>query len=303
MTKYVINGASALVGLRTADNLLETVAAEDITLVSRNTSVLQKYADKGVRVIAGSYNDESVLHEAYKGADRLFMISGLNVGQRVPEHRLAIDVAKKSGIEHITYTSVAAVHPSNPTPSAGEHLTTEEMLQESGLSFTAMRNQYYSDLVHQTVVDNVLAKNRWVQNNEFGHIVPVSRNDIADCASAIMLEPQKHHRVIYEITGPERLTFPQIAEISASVWGVPIQYMPVTDATMLEIFEKIGVTRNGDPTNPSIAHKFGWEELIPQCQAYESGLYDTLSGHVKYITGKEPETLEATLKRLIAENS
>lgn len=302
MKKYVICGASALIGKRVASNLLRSVAPENITLVTRNPASLSSFSEQGVHVLAGGYTNVESLEKAFENAHGLFMISGLNVGTRVPEHRSAIEQAKKAGIQHITYTSVAAVHPSNPTPSAREHLATEQLLQESGLSFTALRNQYYSDLVHQTVVDNVLASKRWVQNNEFGHIAPVSRNDIADCASTIMLEPSKHSRVIYEITGPERLTFPQISSIASKVWGEHFEYMPVTDDTMQTIFEKIGVTADGDMSSQSLAHKFGWEELIPQCQAYESGLFDLVSGHVKFITGREPESLEATLKRLVAAN-
>lgn len=303
MTKYVITGASALIGQRTADTLLKTVSPENITLLSRNPASLSRFSNLGVRVLAGSYTDSESLSAALAGAQRLFLISGLNVGNRIPEHSTAIELAKQAGIEHITYTSVAAAHPSNSTPSSEEHLATEVMLQQSGLRFTALRNQYYSDLVHQTVVDNVLASRRWVQNNETGHIVPVSRNDIADCAAAIMLKPQGHDRVIYEITGSERFTFPQIAALASEIWGVSIEYIPVSDATMLEIFQKIGVTAEGDLSSLSLAHKFGSNELIPQCQAYESGLYDIASGHVKYITGKEPEKLADTLKRLITENA
>lgn len=114
-------------------------------------------------------------------------------------------------MRHITYTSVGGVHPRNPTPSAAEHVVTERLLWFSGLGFAALRNQMYSELMLDMVCDAALPSGRWHLLGERGHFDPVSRQDIAACVAAILLDLEAHDRVTYEITDPERLTMRDLA--------------------------------------------------------------------------------------------
>lgn len=297
--KYVISGASAALGKLTADNLLRQIPAANLTMITRNPVALADWKARGVRVLKGHHGDKESLKEGYAGADCLFMISSLAIGKREVEHDNAISVAKDEGIQHITYTSVAGAHPENPTPSASEHVITERLLWKSGISFAALRNQLYSELIYSMITEMAIRTGKWVLNCNTGQFSPVSRKDIATCVSAIMLSPQKHDRVVYEITGPERMTFPALAKMAEQLWHKPIEYVPVTDQQMYDFFDRIGVQRAGDPSAKKDAQIFGSDELVPQFHAYEKGMLDVCSGHVKYITGNEPVALEVVLREML----
>lgn len=301
--KYVISGASAAMGKITADLLLKKIPATDLTLITRSPDSLQSWADKGVRVLKGHHGDAESLKAGYEGADVLFMISSLAIGQRISHHRDTIAVAKAAGIKHITYTSVAGTHPANPTPSAIEHVVTEHLLWESGLSFAALRNQMYSENFYVMITEQALPTGRWIHNSKIGGFTPVSRHDIGACAASIMQNPEQHDRVIYEITGSERFTFPEVAALASTLWNKPIEYVAVSNQEMLDFFESVGIPKDGDPTQSFMPLIFGAVELVKQFEAYEMGLLDIKSSHVEFITGQKPRKLASVLVELIEQEN
>jgi NAD(P)H dehydrogenase (quinone) len=300
---YVISGASGQLGRVIADELAKRVPASELILVTRNPAALADWADRGAKVVAGDYRDKKSLLDAYQGGMTLMLISGLAIGERVAEHRNAIEAAKAVGIKHITYTSVGGVHPTSPVPSTADHVGTERLLWSSGLSFAALRSHMYSEIFYVWLRRQALPVGRWLQVGEKGRLAPVSRRDIAACAATIMTNHDQHDRVTYEITGPELMTFPEISALGSRLFGVPIEYVPITPEQMYADFDAAGVPRKGDPASTIPPVLYGSHELVQQYIAYEQGYQDILSHHVEFLTGKPPRRLEDVLKEQIAQGS
>jgi NAD(P)H dehydrogenase (quinone) len=298
--KYVISGASSVVGQLTAERLLKQCDPEELTLISRSPTSLQSWADKGVNVLAGHHGDAESLREGYKHADCVFMISSLSVGERIAHHRDSIKVAKEEGVKHIVYTSVGGIHPKNPTPSAIEHSETEKMLWDSGIGFTALRNQMYSEMVYMQVCDQALPTGKWMHNSLKGGFAPVSRVDIAKCAAAIMQSPSEHSRVCYDITGPERMTYEKVAALASKVFERDIEYTQASNEQMREIYASMGAKPEPDSSSTFPPVLFGSDELVNQFVAYEMGVCDIQTKHVELITGEAPISLEELFRQLKA---
>jgi NAD(P)H dehydrogenase (quinone) len=293
MTRIAISGASGDLGKRITRTLLDRIPARDLTLVTRTPEKLADQAKLGVAVHAGDYNDPTALEAAYAGCDALMLISGLAVTKRVPEHRNAINAAKRAGVKHIVYTSVAGIHPLNPTLSASDHIVTEVDLRNSGLGFTALRNQTYAEVFPTIAVQPALRTGQWVQIVGNGMISPVSKRDIALCAATCLLEPKRHNGAIYEITGPELLTFRAIAALAAEFYDVPIEYVEVTVEQRYSLFDAMGIPRkySEDMAAHPDAHKWCSEEMVTADIAFQQDFHAILSHHVHFITGKNPYTL------------
>ena len=300
--KYVISGASAQIGRLTASYLLETIQPSELTLISRNSDALSEFAAKGVNLLVGHHGEAESLKKGYEGADAILMISSRAGAERSGHHRESIKVAKSVGAKHITYTSCAGAHPSNPTPSAADHLGTEYHLYDSKMSFAALRDQTYSDMLFDIITRQVLPKGRMIMNCEHGGFAPISRNDIARCAAAVMQNTEKHDRICYEITGPERFTWPQIVRLAAKVWDVPLEYVPITTKKMFELFERAGIPLKGNPNSAIMHEAMGGEELVLQAEGYEMGFLDIVSAHVEWITGVKPQSLESVWRTMLANN-
>lgn len=295
MSRIIVNGASGAIGSLIVEELVRDVAPQDLTLVTRNPDRLARWAEQGINVRQGDYTDPASLERAYEGGGTLMMISGLNILKRVPEHRNAIDAAKAAGIDHIVYTSVSGVHPMNRTPSSSDHYATEVMLWESGLGFTALRNQAYQELM-TPMAEVALRTGEWRHVGVNGLYSPVSRADIARCAAKILREPQKHCRVSYEITGPELISFRDLAARFAALYDRPIRYIPITPEEMWEQFDAWGVPRIGNPDATDPAHTFGSNELVENYVAWDELFHAVVSHHVEFITGRKAETLDEAMR-------
>ena len=299
MAKIAVSGASGDLGKRVTALLLEKVTPGDLHLVTRTPAKLDDRAVQGVHVFAGDYNDPPALERAYAGCDTLMLISGLAVTRRVPEHRNAIAAAKQAGVRNIVYTSVAGIHPRNPTLSAGDHIQTENDLRDSGLGYTIMRNATYAEIFPTMVSATALETGKWIQAAGEGRLAPVSKLDIARCAAALLLAPVFHEGAVYEISGPEMISFRAIAAMAAEVYGVPIEYVPVTPEKRQAHFDSMGIPRTftEDMQAHPGAHMWASDEMVSADIAFSRNFHAIMSAHVEFITGTRPTTLREVFER------
>jgi NAD(P)H dehydrogenase (quinone) len=276
MTKIVVSGASGSLGGKITRLLLDEIPAEALTLVTRTPEKLNALVQRGVIVHRGDYNDPQALERAYAGSDVLMMISSMAVTQRAPEHRNAINAAKAAGIRHIVYTSTAGIHPQNPTLSASDHIVTEDDLRRSGLGYTIMRNACYAEVFPTVAAQPVLRTGQWVQVEGDGKLAPVSKNDVARAAVACLLDPARHNGAVYEITGPQLVSFRAIAAMASEVYGVPIDYVPVSVERRYALFDAMGVPRKftGGMAGHPDAHLWCSEEMVTADIAFQAGYHE-----------------------------
>ncbi|MBA4865168.1 SDR family oxidoreductase [Streptomyces sp. PSKA54] len=299
MGRIVISGASGDLGRRVTDLLLKADPHVELTLVTRTPEKLGQRQTQGFRVSRGDYRDADSLDTAYSGADTLFLISGLNLGRRVSEHRTAIAAAQRAGIRHIVYTSVGGVQPNNPALSAKDHYQTELDLRASGLTYTILRNSLYSEIVSNVLVAPAAATGLMKQATGNDFLAPVAKSDVARSAATCLLQNERHAGAVYEITGTELLSFHDIATIGSEVHGVPIEYVPVSAEERLAFFDSVGIPRTYDPNMPPSAdgHMWASDELVSAEVAIAEGYQAILSHHVKHITGQGPESLRSVMER------
>lgn len=297
--KIVVSGASGDLGRKVTALLLKSIPPADLTLVTRSPVKLEDRAQQGVRVMPGDYNNPEQLRAAYAGSDTLLLISGLDVTNRVPEHRNAIEAARSAGIRHIVYTSVAGIHPRNPTLSASDHIVTENDLHQCGLAYSIMRNQTYAEVFPTIAAQPVLRTGEWVQVEGSGHLAPVSKLDIARCAAAMLLAPEQHRNATYEITGPELVTFRDIAALTAEVYETPIRYVELSVEERYARFDAMGIPRSysDDMQAHPDAHMWCSDEMVTADIAFQQDFHAIMSRHVHFITGQEPETLREVYAR------
>jgi NAD(P)H dehydrogenase (quinone) len=290
VTKICVNGASGQLGSLIVKELLDRLPARQITVTSRNVANLENEARLGVNVFEANYSDAASLDAAYAGCDALMLISGGEIYQRVEQHGNAVRAAEKAGLKHIVYTSVSGCHPMNPTPSSAEHWATEEMLVQSAANFTILRNHFYSELVIG-MFRAALRSGEFHFPGETGLICPVSVKDIAACAATILCDPNAHKNVTYELTGPELLTLQDITHLMATIYDMPISYVPLPNKEMFAKFEERGIPFKGIPSMP-LPHRYGSEEICTNYIAIKDLFHAVKTSHVERITGTAPRKLD-----------
>ncbi|MTD58975.1 SDR family oxidoreductase [Amycolatopsis pithecellobii] len=218
----VVTGATGQLGRLVVEGLKAKLPAEQIVAAVRSP---ENAADLGVTARKADYSDPATLSQAFAGADKVLLISSNAVGQRVPQHRAVVEAAQEAGVAHIVYTSAPKAD-SSPLILAPEHKATEEIIRESGLSFTFLRNGWYNENYEPTVRQGAQTGN-FVGSAGEGKTSSASRADFADAAVAV-LTGEGHENKIYELFGDIAWTRAELAAMISEAAGKPVTYTDLT---------------------------------------------------------------------------
>ena len=231
--KTGITGATGQLGRLVVEKLKERADVGSIVVLVRNT---EKAKDLGVEAREFDYDKPELLTKSLKGIDQLLLISGSDIGQRARQHANVISAAKQAGVKKIVYTSL--LHTGNTTVSlAEEHLPTEKSVIESGISYTILRNGWYTEN-HTSSISGVLASGAVFGSAGNGKFSSAARADFAE-AAVVVLTKNGHEGKIYELAGDEAYTLAEYAGEIARQSGKNIVYnnLPVSEyAKILESF-------------------------------------------------------------------
>jgi NAD(P)H dehydrogenase (quinone) len=254
----VVTGASGDLGRRVTADLLQRVPAGDLILVTRTPDALGEARAAGADVRHGDFEDEAGLRTAFRGGERLLLISSVVTGpRRVTQHRAAIAAAQAAGVRHVVYTSLVGVAEDNPAAVSADHLATEQALAASDLEVTVLRHSWHADVVAGVLAPAAGRIGRWTINTGDGQVAPVAKQDAAAAAAAV-LTTDGHAGRTYDITGPELVTVGRLAATTAELLGRPVEFDDVDDAAMLELLRAAGVDRPEDLTSFGTAIREGW---------------------------------------------
>jgi len=216
-----VTGATGQLGSLVVEALLKTVPANQIIAAVRTPAKAKAFADKGVQVREADYNRPETLAPAFAGVTKLLLISGNELGQRVPQHKAAIDAAKAAGVKLIAYTSLLKADTS-PLKLAAEHLATEQYLQASGVSYVFLRNGWYTENM-TAAIPSALQQGAFIGSTKEGRIAGASRADYAEAAAAV-LSTEGHNNTIYELAGDTSFTRAELAAEVSKQSGKTIGY-------------------------------------------------------------------------------
>lgn len=222
--KIGVTGATGQLGRLVVEKLKQKVAADSIVALVRNPA---KAADLGVEARAFDYTQPEILVASLKGIDKLLLISGNEIGQRLPQHKAVVEAAKQAGVKQITYTSILHAD-SSPLGLAGEHLGTEVAIKESGLTYTILRNGWYTEN-YTGSAKGAVGAGAFIGNAGDGKIASAARVDYAE-AAAVVLAGEGHENKTYELAGDEAYTLTELAEDISRQTGKDIPYNNLTEA-------------------------------------------------------------------------
>lgn len=216
----VVTGATGGLGSATVERLLERVPAEQIGVSVRDVAKARPFADRGVRVRAGSYDDPAGLRDAFEGAEQVLLVSGNDPTADIAgQHRNAIEAAVAAGARRILYTSQQGAVAGNPYPPSEFHIATEALLAESGLAWTALRNGAYGPLEQ---VVGPWQQTGVIAQPEDGPIPYTDRAEVAE-AIAVILAGDRSFDGPVTLAAPNAVTFEDIATIATELAGRTIK--------------------------------------------------------------------------------
>lgn len=232
----------------------------------------------------GDYSDIDTLTTAFAGVDRLLLISGSEIGQRVQQHSNVITAAKAAGVSFIAYTSLLKATESQ-IGLAPEHAATEEALKASGLEYAFLRNGWYLEN-YLMALPQVLEMDRHFGAAGGAKFAPASRADLAE-AAAVVLVGDGHNGKIYELAGDEAFSYSDYVAMISEISGKETTYVDMPEAAFKEALLGAGLPEPFAAllSNVDAVSKDGW--LLDDSK--------TLSG----LIGRPTTSLKAVLEPAI----
>ena len=222
-----ITGATGQLGTLVLKGLLAHYPAGEVIAAVRTPAKAQAWADKGVQVREADYSRPETLEAAFRGAGKVLLISGTELGSRVPQHRAVVDAAKSAGVSFVAYTSLLHADTSS-LRLAQEHLATEAYLRASGLAFALLRNGWYAENL-SAGTGPALEQGAFLGASGNGRFAAATRAEYAAAAVAV-LAAEAHADRVYELAGDTPFTRAELAGEVSRQTGKVIGYHDLPEA-------------------------------------------------------------------------
>ncbi|KAI0364006.1 NmrA-like family protein [Pilatotrama ljubarskyi] len=293
MTKYVITGATGGLGSQVFKYLLKLVPPSDVVVSLYNPSgATQAIKESGVEIRRGDYGDPASLDKAFAGADKLLIVSYPSIAHelRVRHHKNAIDAAKRVGVKHIYYTSLAFASDSVAAVMQA-HIDTEKYLKESGLTYTILREGIYSESypLYFGFYNAAEGKDEVIIPHSDGGIAWVSREDLGEGTAKIMVQGGFENETRL-LSGSRSITLREIAEKISSLLGRNVKLVVATE----DDYVRANVGKHGPRGEEEFLRK--WATTY---KALERGELDVVDPLLQQVLGRELKPFEDTLKETL----
>jgi NAD(P)H dehydrogenase (quinone) len=229
----VITGATGQLGRLIVKKLADRIPVQQIGVSVRDRKNAADLEALGVRVRSGDFSEPASLKHSFEGATQVLLVSSnarASGGDPVAQHRSAIDAARSAGVRRIVYTSHMAVSASSAFPPMHDHHATEEMLRQSGLAWTALRNGFYGAsgiaMMGDARATGILVA------PEDGKVSWTAHADLADAAAIILAREGTYDGPTPPLAGSEALDFTDVARIASELQALSVERQLLGDNEM-----------------------------------------------------------------------
>lgn len=220
----VVTGATGQLGRLVVEGLLAKVPASEIAVAVRSAEKAADWAAQGVDVRVVDYGRPETLAGAFAAGDRVLLISGNEVGARIPQHTAVVEAAKAAGVALLAYTGVLGGDDAN-FALADDHKGTEAAILASGLPYVFLRNGWYTENYTANAAV-ALEHGAVIGSSGDGLVASATRRDYADAAVAV-LTGEGHENQAYELSGDVAWSHSEYAAALAAHAGKPVVYRDV----------------------------------------------------------------------------
>jgi uncharacterized protein YbjT (DUF2867 family) len=271
----LVTGATGAVGSAVVEHLVAD--GQPVRALVRDPAKAAGVLPESVELARGDLLDAASIGAALEGVDRMFLLSPPDERMLDMEHN-AVAAAKAANLRHLVKLSVMDADPAARSYFARVHGQAEAAVRESGVPFTFLRPTFF--------MQNLLGSAGMIKSQ--GAIYQPAGNgaaayiDVEDIAAvgATVLTSAGHEGKTYTLTGPELLTFAQVAEILSRVLGKPVRYVDIPRDTAKQAMLQMGMPE-------------WYAEAISQLMDdLRDGKMARVTRDVEDVTGRPPRTFE-----------
>jgi uncharacterized protein YbjT (DUF2867 family) len=284
MGVLVIGGRSKIGSALIAELL---AAGEAVRALVREGESAAAFPD-GVSATVGDLADRGSLASAMDGVEKVFLLSSAHQSA-VGWHKNAIDAARDAEVELLVRSSILGAGLRSEADFIDSHVEIDAYLESSGLPHVILRPNLFLQNVPESNIPAIGPDGNLYVNAGEARISMVDTRDVAAVAAVVLTEPG-HTGQAYDVTGPEALSYTDVAAALTRSLGREVRYVDAPDDAVRQALAGYGL----DP----------WfvEALIGLYQDYRRSSVDGYAAEVtdtvQRLTGRAPRTLAGLLSEL-----
>jgi uncharacterized protein YbjT (DUF2867 family) len=230
-----------------------------------------------VELVQADLADRTSLASVFEGIEKAFVVTAIH-RDTVRWFANFFEAAAGAGVAHVVKFSAYGASEQSPSLIIRQHGESDRLLRESGLTHTILRpNSFFQNLLWQA--ESIKAGGQFFLPAGDARQSLVDVRDLAEAAAHILLDGG-HDNVAYDLTGPESLSFHDVAATLSALLKREITYVPVSSEAA-----RASMIENGLPE---------WDaDVLTEIQAlFASGAYGEVGDDIVTLLGRSARTFE-----------
>lgn len=225
-------------------------------------------------VAVGDFEQRATVDAAMREVDTVLLISAA-----VPEHEIAvIDAAVRQGVGHVVKITNHKATADSPVARRRDHARVEAHVRATGLDYTLLAPNFFLQNLF-AFIPSIRESHSFVMCSGDGRLGMVDARDVAAAAATVAGAPAAHAGRSYLLTGPELVSYADVATALGTALGHEVEYRSVSPETHRAMLVDAGVPESAATSN---VQAFG---LVAEGDAA------WLSGDAGRLIGRAPRSL------------
>jgi uncharacterized protein YbjT (DUF2867 family) len=281
----LVIGGRSKIGSALIAELLER--GEEVRALIRSSESASSFP-AAVSTVTGDLADLGSLVVAMNGADRVFVLCGPSKDE-FWLNRNAIDAAESAEVMLLVRSSILGADPESSSAFHRDHGTADEYLRDSLVDSTILRPNLFLQNIPESTLPSIDPQGNFYVNAADARISMVDTRDVAAVAAVALTEPG-HENQEYDVTGPEALSYSDVAKAIGERKGRTVTYVDAGDEDVREAMRGAGMD--------------GWfaGALVELYQEYRrsgvDGYASRVTDTVERITGRPARSFGALMEEL-----
>jgi NAD(P)H dehydrogenase (quinone) len=231
-SKILITGATGVTGAPAIEALLQkgfSVRA----FVHKEDDRSTRLKELGADIFVGDLQNLDDVRAAWEGANRGYFVYPLSPAL-LDATVIFAQAAKEASAEFIMNMSQKQATSTSKSPATIRHFLSEEVFNWTGIPTTHLRPTFFSEWF--LYVSGQIKSGQLKMSFPADAVhAPVAGEDIGRTIAAILANPEQHTGKVYQLFGPELLSYTQLGEIVSKTLGKNILYEQVSVQEMADL--------------------------------------------------------------------
>ena len=276
-----ITGAGGTVGSEVLNQLKLTNSRFRVAYFSAGKA--DRARSDGMDAAVIDYNQPDTLEAAFASCDSLFLLGPNDLNQTELELN-AVEAAKCAGVQHIVKHSVLGADGESYS-LAHVHRPVEKAIEASGLAWTFLRPNSFMQNVETFMSESIRAEGAFYSASGDAKISHVDVRDIAAVAVQALTDGA-HEGKTYTLTGPDALSYDEIAAALSAATGRAIAHVSLPPADL-----KGAMLGSGMPEPLA-------DRMLDLERYFREDCASSISEAIKLVTGNHPRSFRDYVREI-----